>query len=380
MDDQAVARARDARHAPRAASDPGGVLFVVEQLRRAVPGGIGTYIAGVLQGLAELEADGEDVAAVTLHASRSPGGSDPLASWGRRTRLSHLPSVVLTRAWDHALVHAPAGFGVVHATSLAVPPVRRAPLVVTVHDTAWRRFPDVFPERGRRWHEAALGRARRRATRFVVPSVAVAEDLARDSPEDGVTVIPHGSDHLPAPDDVGVADLLRRVGVDGPFLLSVGTLEPRKNLGRVFDAYDAARLALPEPWPLVVVGPDGWGQGVGPRPGVVLTGAVSPGVLAALYARARLLVYVPLSEGFGLPPLEAMRAGTPVLSSALPSTQGAALEVDPLDVEAMADGMVRIAVDDDVCRSMAASGAERAAALTWRASAAAHLGVWRTVR
>ncbi len=380
MDDQAVARARDERHAPTPASDPAGVLFVVEQLRRAVPGGIGTYIAGVLQGLAELEADGEDVAEVTLHASRSPGGRDPLASWGRRMRLSHLPSVVLTRAWDLALVHAPDGFGVVHATSLAVPPVRRPPLVVTVHDTAWRRFPDAYPERGRRWHEAALGRARRRAARLVVPSVSVAEDLARDSPGDGVTVIPHGSDHLPAPDDAGVADLLRRVGVDGPFLLSVGTLEPRKNLARVFDAYEAARLAMPEPWPLVVVGPAGWGPDVVPRDGVILTGAVSLGILAALYARAELLVYVPLSEGFGLPPLEAMRAGTPVLSSALPSTQGVALEVDPLDVEAMADGMVRLTSDDDLRRSVAASGAERAAALTWRASAAAHLEVWRAVR
>src|SRR5664280_677352 len=103
----------------------------------------------------------------------------------------------------------------------------RAALVVTVHDLLWRRVPSAYPTRGRLWHEAALRRALARAHGFIVPADVVAEDLCHaGARRDAITVIPMGSDHLPPPDRAAAAALLARLGIDGPFLLSVGTLEP----------------------------------------------------------------------------------------------------------------------------------------------------------
>ncbi|HUY22217.1 MAG TPA: glycosyltransferase family 1 protein [Acidimicrobiales bacterium] len=358
----------------------GGVLLVVEQLRRAVPGGIGTYARGLLQGLATLAGGDGALPPVTLLASRPPATPDPLAAFGLPVMASALPGPLLTRAWDRGLLRTPGRFAVVHALSLAVPPTGKSAEVVTVHDLAWRAVPDAYPRRGRRWHDKALGRALRRASHFVVPSAAVAGDLvSAGAPSGAVTVVPHGSDHLPAPDHAAAGALLERLGVGGEFLLSVGTLEPRKNLTRLFDAYADARGALPGPWPLVVVGPTGWGARTPSRDGIVFAGPVGDGTLASLYERARLLAYVPLQEGFGLPPLEAMRAGTPVVASPLPSTGDAALEVDPARVDEIAGAIVRLATDDALRARHAAAGRAHAARLTWSAAAGAHVAVWASL-
>jgi glycosyltransferase involved in cell wall biosynthesis len=348
------------------------VLIVVEQLRRRAPGGIGTYARGLLQGLARLSS-GPDVA---LLASRPGAGVDPLASLGLPVVASSLPGPVLTRAWDLGVLGAPDGFDLVHAVSFAVPR-SRVPAVATVHDLAWRQVPDAFPPRGRRWHEAALRRALRRARLLLAPSAETAAALQdAGAPSERVAVFEEGADHLP-PADLGASrDLLRRMGVDTPYLLSVGTNEPRKNLDRLGLAYDEARSRLPEPWPLVVVGPKGWGDAFRPRPGVVSAGEVPATVLAGLYAGCRCLAYVPLHEGYGLPSLEGMAAGAPVVASPMPSTQGAALEVDPLSVEAIADGLVFASVDGPGRDGLVAGGYKRVENLTWESSARRHVALW----
>ncbi len=357
------------------------VLLLAEQLRRRVPGGIGTYVRGLLSGLATLQAAHHDVPAVTLYASRAAGGGDdPLASYGHPLIASHLPGPVLTRLWDRSLVHAPGGFDLVHAVSLAVPPVRRSVEVVAIHDVAWRHRPEDYPRRGRRWHEASLRRALRHASHFVVPDETVARDLTTaGAPEGRVSVIPLGSDLLPDPDDAGATRLLEHLGVGGEFLLSVGTLEPRKNLARLFSAYGLARDSLPEPWPLVVVGPTGWGPEPGRGEGIVFAGRVGDATLASLYARARLLAYVPFEEGFGLPPVEAMRYGTPVVASPLPTTGGASLEVDPTQVHDIAQGLVQVAGDEALRARLAAAGVQRAGTLTWERAARAHVALWSSL-
>lgn len=360
------------------------VLLLAEQLRRRVPGGIGTYVRGLVQGLAALGHEGAQGPAVTLYASRSRGGPDALAGFGRPVRTSVLPGPLLTRGWDVGVLDVPGGYPVVHATSLATPPARRAALAVTVHDLAWRAVPEAYPRRGVRWHEAALGRVLRRATAVVVPADTVRDEvLAAGAPAAAVRVLPWGCDHLPPPDDAAADALLARLGVHGEFVLSVGTLEPRKNLRRLAEAYASVRRDLPEPWPLVVVGPSGWGADPdgdwGGVPGLVAAGPVDSPVLAALYRRARLLAYVPLREGFGLPPVEAMRSGTPVVASPMPSTAGAALEVDPRDVEAIADGIRRVATDDELRADLSASGRARASTCTWLESARAHAGLWESL-
>lgn len=360
------------------------VLVVAEQLRRPVPGGIGTYVRGLLQGLAGLdgEAAGVDPPAVSVLASRAPGrGPDPLSDLGAPVIADTMPSRILTRLWHRDRRAAPAGFDVVHAASLAFPPpAGRRPLVVALHDLAWRAVPEAFPTRGRRWHDGALARAGRHAAAVIVPSEATAEAaVAAGVPAEVVRVLAHmyGADHLAPADGPAARATLVASGVTGPYLLSVGTREPRKNLGRILAAYERARPGLPEPWPLVVVGPDGWGDSLEAVPGVVLLGAVPAPVLAALYAGARCLVYAPLLEGFGLPAVEAMASCTPVVASRVPSTGRAALEVDPLDVEDMARGMVRAAADDRLRAELVTAGLLRAQELTWAAAAADHVRLWR---
>ena len=316
---------------------------------------------------------------LTLWASRAPGGrADPVAGLGDAV-VSMLPGAALVRAWDHGLAGFAGEAEVVHASSLAVPPRRRAPVTAMIHDLAWRRVPDAFPDRGRRWHEAALGRALDRASVLLVPSRRTADDLvAAGAPARRVEIVEEGADHLPAADDAGAEALLERLGARGPYLLSVSTLEPRKNLVRLAAAYQKARPRLGGPWPLIVVGPAGWGAQDQPAgEGVILTGPVDGAVLAALYRRARAVAYVPLVEGFGLPAVEAMAAGVPVVASPMPSTGGAALEVDPLDAATIAEALVRVDTDEQTRTALVEAGSRRAAALSWRAAARRHVEIWR---
>ena len=195
---------------------------------------------------------------------------------------------------------------------------------MTVHDVAWRRHPEATTRRGARWHEAALRRASRSGAALVVPSRLVAADLGGDGHRRGPG---HGGAERrrssAAPDADATDVLLRQLGVSGEFLLTVSTLEPRKNVDRLVQAFAPVRDSLPGPWPLVIVGPTGWGpEPPAPRAAdhVVFTGPVPDVVLSELYRRARAFAYVPLTEGYGLPPLEAMRAGIPtVVSDEVPS-------------------------------------------------------------
>ena len=370
------------------------MLLAVEQLRRRVPGGIGAYARGLLGGLALAAADGDEVE-VALLASRAPGGAgDPLEEFDQPLHTSRLPSVLLTRAWDHGLFRAPAGFDVVHSVSLASPQLRRSSperLVVTVHDLAWRRHPEATTRRGARWHEAALRRASRSEAALVVPSRLVEADvLALGVAGSRVTVVPGGADHLPAPDPGATDALLRRVGVSGDFLLTVSTLEPRKNVERLVLAFGQVRDSLPGPWPLVIVGPTGWGPepaGSPPADHVVFTGPVPGVVLSELYRRARAFAYVPLTEGYGLPPLEAMHSGVPtVVSNEVPSVHdlGApdpapARIVDPLDIDDIARGLAAVLTDDALRAQLARRGKAYAATRTWRSAAHAHIDLWRSL-
>jgi glycosyltransferase involved in cell wall biosynthesis len=266
-----------------------------------------------------------------------------------------------------------------------VPPTGRRPLVATVHDLAFRHFPEAYPAAGRRYHERSARIVADEAARVLVPSEATARDLAELYGVDRgrVRITPLGVEVPAEPDHAGAERLLRDLGVRGRFLLAVGTLEPRKNLPRLLGAFGQVSGELPEHW-LVVVGPVGWGPRLRPTwdsVRVKLAGPVGDSLLHALYQVADGLAYPSLYEGFGLPVLEAMANGVPVLTSdrsSLPEVAGgAALLVDPLDRDAIAAGLVRLAGDEDLRRRLVEAGRRRAAGFTWRATAAA---TWTTYR
>jgi glycosyltransferase involved in cell wall biosynthesis len=339
------------------------ILVITDQLRRRVPGGIGTYVRGLALGIERLvEREGDLGVETCFRPSRLPPS---------------LPFVP-TRLWRMAL---PGGFDVLHAPALPAPS-GHTPTVVTVHDVAWRELPDAYPAHGRRWHERALAWAVERAAAIVVPSTPVAEALvAGGVPGETITVVPEGADHLPVPDAPRAAATRRQLGVEGPYLLTVSTIEPRKNLPRLLEAHARARSNTPTVPPLVVVGPEGWGHVRAAARDARFVGAVASEALAALYAGAVAFVYVPLTEGFGLPPLEAMTFGIPVVASRgrVPSVAGAALEVDPCSVGELADALVAVTTDAGLAARLAVNGKEHARRFTWAGCAAAHLELWRRV-
>jgi glycosyltransferase involved in cell wall biosynthesis len=379
------------------------VLIIAEQLRRAVPGGIGTYVTGLLGGLTAdrpnhdrrtddglnreglnresldregpnaLNGDGvdRDPLEIATWASRSiDRGFDPLRAYGP-VRVSPLPAPLLDRSWARGALAAPSDYDWCHATSLATPGVRRAgpPLSTFIHDVAFLTHPELYPARGRQWHEAAVHRAIERSTAIIVPSESTATGLADIGVEPSrIDIIEEGADHLP---------LLPRTGAD--YFLSVSTIEPRKNLDRLVEAYARIRPHLPEPWPLKIVGPDGWGDVTIPQTdGVELLGRVDDDALAALFAGARCLVYVPLLEGWGLPVVEAMRAGCAVVSSEVPAALEATELVDPFDVDDIARGMLAVATDDALRRDLETRGRDVVAPFTWARCAAGHRIVWNS--
>jgi glycosyltransferase involved in cell wall biosynthesis len=334
------------------------VALVTEHLRRPVPGGIGTYIRGLLMGARVL----------------------PERNVWLEPRQSRLPRQLVTRAWDRGLLRESGSYDVVHAPALAFPPTPR-PLIVTVHGLEWRDPAHGVPSRAVRWHEAALARAATNGAVLLASTPELAAQLRHVGlPRVATLEGPlYGCDHLPPPDEDNASQLLERLGVGERYLLSVGTLEPRKNLPRLVEAYDRVRGRLPERMPLVLVGPGGWGPGLPPSKGVVLAGQVDDAVLAALYGWATGVAYVPLHEGYGLPAVEAMRAGAPVVASPVPSTGDAALVVDPLDVGAIANALVRVATDGAARDELVAAGRAHAAALTWAAAAERHAELWSQV-
>ena len=355
------------------------VGIVAEQLRQEVPGGIGTYVTGLVQGLVAL--DDPDVT-FELLASAGPT-PDPLDRLGLPVLTSRLGHRAQMAAWSIGRGAARGEhLDLIHLTSLAGPVRGSQPRTVMVHDLSWRHHPELTTRRGARWHEAALGRVIASAARLVVPSEPVRDDLvAAGVDRHRVSVIGEGSDHLGPPDRAASSRLLDEAGIEGPFLLTVSTLEPRKNLTALCDARDAAIADGAAPWPLLVVGPAGWGPDVSSRPGVHLAGAVDPGTLGGLYGSCAAFVYVPVAEGFGLPPLEAMACGAPVVvSTATPSMADAPVlaRCNAIDRQSIQEGLMAAMKDGADHRSLQSLGRSYAERHRWVDVAAAHLSLWRS--
>ncbi len=262
--------------------------------------------------------------------------------------------------------------------------------MVTVHDLAYLRLPDRLPT-GRRRYFAALTRASvRRASRVLAVSESTKRDIVEllGVPPEQIAVTPLAADRSFRPVTGEALEVfLGEQGIVRPFVLSVGTLEPRKNLPTLLRAF--ARIAAEMPHDLVLAGPEGWMTDeihetrrrldLGDR--LRFTGYVDAEALPAWYSAADLFVYPSLYEGFGLPPLEAMACGTPVITSdvsSLPEVVGdAGLTVPPTDEMALAEAMRRVLGDPAIGADLRKRGLERAKRFSWEQTAALTMAAYR---
>lgn len=283
---------------------------------------------------------------------------------------------------DHLWLASASGpFDLYHGTNYVAPWWSRAPVVLTVHDLTVRLFPDTHPWRRRAMH-ALLPTRCRRAARVIADSAATRDDLVRlcgVAPAQ-VDVVPLAADHVGAPPDAAARDTVRRrLGLPERFVLFLGALEARKNLPVLLSAVARLRedgaapalvLAGAGP-PVYVAGLREAGLRLGLREGADLffPGPVDDADLPALYAACDAFVYPSLYEGFGLPPLEAMACGAPVVAARGSSLgevfAGAALLADPHDPVALREALGRLLAEPGLRADLAARGRARAAARSW---------------
>jgi glycosyltransferase involved in cell wall biosynthesis len=350
------------------------VAYTVEQCWHPSPGG--TAIAA-LRIARELAARPDDVE-LHLVAGKHPIAPVPEFRPAGPVAMLPLARPVLYEAWTRLnwpKVESVTGeIDVAHATGL-VPCATAAPLVVTVHDLAFVHDPAKFSRQGVRTMNRSLDAIIRRADRVICSSEATRRDCeAAGIRADRLRLVPLGVDVV-AVTDTDVERVRRRYLLPEDFVLFVGTIEPRKNLSRLAEA-----MRLPDmPGPLVVAGADGWGDvGIVDHGDTLFLGFVPDADLAPLYAAATVFAYPSEREGFGLPVAEAMAQGAAVVTSTGTSTEevagGAAVLVEPLDVDDIARGIVEAA---DRRSELGGAARRRAGELTWERSAALTLAVYR---
>jgi glycosyltransferase involved in cell wall biosynthesis len=357
------------RFAPEGSAVP-ELVAIAEQLLAPVPGGTGRYTRELLRAMALTAPGGWEVSSVV---SRSGDPEGAVVAGVQGPHVLRVPRKAMIAAWEHGVPLWPGGDSVHAMTPLAPPRARSRRVVVTVHDAVPWTHPETLTRRGVVWHRRMIGRAARGADAVVVPTAAVAAELARYV---DVTARVVGE---------GVSDSLLAQPITIPewlpahYVLAIGTVEPRKGLEYLVRAMAAQRA--PE-IPLLIAGQIGWG-GVDlrtvaddcglPRSRLRLLGATADSTLAAVLQRASVLVAPSLAEGFGLPVLEAMAAGVPVVHSDAPAlveiAGGAGIVVPRAEPAALA-AAIREVVDNPVRRAeLVAAGRRRAQRFTWERAA-----------
>lgn len=337
--------------------------------------GISRYISELVDGLQDVMPTEDQLVLL----GQKLGGLQDSALLRIAWEQSGLPATIAARRLD-----------VFHGPLSVLPMGSRVPGVITVHDLAFLKFPDQVPAKRRNWLIAGTRLSARKAERIITISDNTKADLLNwlKLPEEKVTVIPLAiSPHIKRVTGTSLDVFRMKFNVDRPFILAVGTLEPRKNLPTLLRAF--AKIKDEIDHELVLVGPEGWLTGelkatldelsLGDR--VRLTGWVSDEELGGWYSAADLFAYPSWYEGFGLPSVEAMHCGAPVLASntsSFPEVVGdAGVLIPPTDVNVWADSMRDLVRDRAWLDDLRARGFDRAGAFSWRRTAEETYNVYR---
>lgn len=371
--------------------------FILDQLLGDVPGGIGRYTENLAREVIRRAPDGCEVEGLTslITTEQEQALLDRFPGIAR-VRSSKLSRKALSKSWQHGMLTNAFGGGLIHAPSLHAPLRDHASgdlaqVVVTVHDTVPWTHPDTLTRNGVRWHKAMLKRAWQYASAVVTPTHAVAEQLAEIYDfGDRLRVISGAASPdvaLPS-DEEELTRIAEKLSLPSDYILAIGTLEPRKGLDRLVKA-----LALPqlEDAVLVHVGPSGWGEvnfdqlcaeaGV-ERARVRDLGFVTDAELAVALDRATVFCMPSLDEGFGLPLLEAFKAGTATVHTDVPAlmevSQGSGLSVKLEDAstfeQRLAVALSNVLRDEELRQQLVTAGLDRAPFYSWAYSADL---VWR---
>jgi alpha-1,3-rhamnosyl/mannosyltransferase len=368
------------------------VAVNVEQLLHEAPGGIGRYTAELLR---LLPAQGVDVTPFTARHSRVDveaalheqglGGLEPV--------VLTLPAALLYDAWHVLGLAGPARrvapVDLLHAPSPAVPPTGGVPLVVTVHDAAPLVMADAFTRRGVWFHRRGLAAAAKRARLVIAVSEFSADEIATHTaiPRERIRVVHNGVDRERATAEAVRTACLTYAIDDRPYVFWAGTFQPRKNVRVLLDAFTRLDPAVVT-HRLVLAGPPGWkpddddaavARELGDR--VRLLGPVRREQLLPLFAGADLFAFPSRHEGFGIPVLEAMAQGTPVVCSDIPALRevagDAAVFVAPDDVDGWIQAIAALAAHDGAHEALVEAGAARVASFSWERCVRETVAVYR---
>jgi glycosyltransferase involved in cell wall biosynthesis len=349
------------------------------------PAGVGRYTRSLLRALAATPGFADELTLLWA----GPARIAPPQGWPRtRTRRLPLPERWMTVAWQRLRLPLPAdllagGADVFYSPDFALPPLLRARAAVTVHDLSFLTHPETHYPPLRAYLSRVVPRSIGRADLVLADSQQTKDDLVRflGAPAEKVEVVLSAADpgFRRVQDPARTAAVLRRWGIDRPFLISVGTIQPRKNLPVAFDALRRLREGGRDLL-LVHVGRPGWLyepvfealEKSGVRDAVRILEGVDDPDLAALYGATVALVFPSLYEGFGIPCLEAMACGAPVIASHAGSlaevVAGDAIVVDPHDAPAIAAGVFRLLDDAPFRDDLIRRGYARAGAFSWEDS------------
>lgn len=350
------------------------VAYTLEQCWHRVPGGTAISALEVASAMVSMP-DIQLVGVAGRHAGAPTEGYSPSIP------VASLPvgGALLYEMWTRTgwpKVESVVDIDLVHSTTV-IPPATSLPLIATLHDIAFVRHPEFFTSHGNKIFRRSLNILKKKRANILCSSQATLTDCLNEG------FLPELLHHVPLGvhiRDVSQDDIDRvraKFSLPSEFVLFVGTQEPRKNLARLLEALSTMGDAPP----LVVVGMDGWGDsGISVTHDVILTGYLPSGDVSALYAACSVFAFPSILEGYGLPVIEAMAHGAPVVTSQGTSTEevagGAAVLVDPLSVDSIAEGIRTALLNREDLRHR---GHARAESATWLATAEATAHVYRRV-